>query len=308
MARYFRELPQGAKCTRCKGQALVSLPSHNARFCRDCYESFFKTAVRRAMKKIKHPKEKPIMVAVSGGKDSLVLWEVLSEMGYKTKGIHINLGIDEFSEASSRAIEEFAKQRGYSWSEYRLKDIFGYTMVEIHRAIRRKTCSICGKLKRQFLDVLTKKEGYDTIATGHNLDDEAGRLLGNLMGRRMEYVAKQYPYLPSPHPKIPAKIKPLYRLEIKEILIYAEIRGIKPVELDCPLSRGATSRKFKKALNLLEREMPGIKRNFLFGYIENNQPPSSSVQYNECVECGHPTFITYCNICNIKKIVTENTN
>ncbi len=100
------------------------------------------------------------------------------------------------------------------------------------------------------------------VATGHNLDDEAGRLLGNLIGKREEYVKKTYPYLPSPHPKIPAKIKPLYRLEIKEILIYAQLKSIEPVNIDCPLSRGATSRKFKKALNLLENQMPGIKRNF----------------------------------------------
>ncbi len=305
MAKYFRELPPGARCSRCGSQALVSLPSHNARFCRDCYEHFFITAVKRALKRIKHPKDKSIIVAVSGGKDSLVLWEVLSRLGYRTKGIHINLGIGEFSEASRRAVSDFAKERGYSWREYTLKDLFGYTMEEVHRVLRRKICASCGKLKRQFLDMLTLKEGFDTIATGHNLDDEAARLLGNLMGRRMEYVKKQYPYLPSPSPRIPAKIKPLYRLEIREILIYAEIKGIKPVEEECPLSKGATTRKFKKALDLLENEMPGIKRNFLFGYIDNNLPPSWESEYNECEKCGYPTFLTYCNVCNLKRLIEE---
>lgn len=66
-------------------------------FVKSALNIFFKTAVIRAMKKIKIQKDTPIMVAVSGGKDSLVLWDVLNELGYKTMGIHIDLGIDEFS-------------------------------------------------------------------------------------------------------------------------------------------------------------------------------------------------------------------
>ncbi len=304
MARYFKKLPPGARCIRCRKQAIISLPSHNARFCKGCYETFFKTAVKRAMKKIGVSNKKPIMVAVSGGKDSLVLWEVLEEMGYRTKGLHINLGIGEFSEASSEKIAHFAKERGFQWSQYHLKEVFGYTIVELHNRLRRKTCSFCGKLKRQFLDMLTVKEGFEILATGHNLDDEAARLLGNLMGRRMDYVTKQYPYLPSPHPMLPAKIKPLYRLEIKEILIYAELKKIDPVEIDCPLSKGATSRKFKKALDGLEMDMPGIKRNFLFGYIDHNTPSNSHID-NQCKICGYPTYLSLCNVCNIKRLLEE---
>jgi uncharacterized protein (TIGR00269 family) len=301
MGRYFKELPENAKCTRCKARAIIKLPSHNARFCAECFEQFFERAVQRAMKKIKISKEKPILVAVSGGKDSLVLWEVLNKLGYSTKGVYINLGIDDFSKRSKEAISNFALERKFDWVEYNLVDFLGYNMIEVNRIIKRKTCSFCGKLKRQLLDIATIKEGFDVIATGHNLDDEAGRLLGNLMGRRFDYVKKQYPYLPSPHPKIPAKIKPLYRLEIKEILIYAELKGIQPVDVDCPLSRGATSRKFKKALNFLEKEMPGIKRNFLFGYIDNNSPSTPTQQYRECVICGYPTYLELCNLCNLKR-------
>lgn len=307
MGRYFKELPKNAKCTRCKKQAIIRLPSHNARFCIKCFEHFIKTAVQRAMKKISIPKDMPIMVAVSGGKDSLVLWDILNKLGYSTKGLHIDLGINEFSKKSKKAIRAFASKRNYAWVEYSLQDLLGYNMVEVHNILKRKTCSFCGKLKRELLDIATVKEGFDVLATGHNLDDEAGRLLGNLMGHRDEYVKKQYPYLPSPHPKIPAKIKPLYRLEIKELLIYAELNKITPVEIDCPLSKGATSRKFKRALNFLEGEMPGIKRNFLFGYINRNSPPNSTGKFRECINCGYPTHLELCNMCNIKRLLDSKT-
>ena len=299
----FEPLPKNAKCTRCKKQAIIRLPSHNAKFCRDCFIHFFETAVKRAMKKIGISKNTPIMVAVSGGKDSLVLWEILNRLGYKTKGVHIYLGIDEFSEKSIDAIKNFAEQRNLDWVKYDLRDFIGHSMVDIHKKIKRKTCSFCGKLKRQLLDMATITEGFDVIATGHNLDDEAGRLLGNLLGKRLHYVNKMYPYLPSPHPKIPAKIKPLYRVDIKEILIYAELNSIKPVDIDCPLSKGATSRKFKMALDLLENEMPGIKRNFLFSYIDSNKPISTFDKYNECKICGYPTYLELCNLCNIKELL-----
>ena len=34
-----------------------------------------------------------VLVAVSGGKDSLALWDVLVELGFRTTGLHLSLGI-----------------------------------------------------------------------------------------------------------------------------------------------------------------------------------------------------------------------
>jgi len=46
---------------------------------------------------------------VSGGKDSLALWDVLSELGYRATGLHLSLGIGEYSEHSARMTAEFAR-------------------------------------------------------------------------------------------------------------------------------------------------------------------------------------------------------
>ncbi|MFP4428203.1 MAG: ATP-binding protein, partial [Desulfovermiculus sp.] len=261
-----RPLSRGAKCNRCRGQAEVHLPSHHANFCPDCFVHFVRTAVTRGLKEVDF-QPRPLMVAVSGGKDSLAVWDLLHQLGYQTKGLHINLGIPGFSEASSQAVTEFASPRGLHWSEYSLQDVFGSSIPEVHRLLRGKTCSLCGRLKRAFFNRLTIREGFDTLVTGHNLDDEAGRLLGNLVGKRLEHVYKQYPYLPSPHPLIPAKLKPLYRLEIKELLAYCHLNNITPVQQTCSYSRGATSHTFKQALDFMEDSMPGTKRSFLFSYL-----------------------------------------
>jgi len=330
---FERPLSRGAKCNRCRGQAEVHLPSHHANFCPDCFFHFVRTAVTRGLKEIKF-QARPVMVAVSGGKDSLAVWDLLHHLGYQTKGLHINLGISGFSDASSRAVAEFASPRGLEWSEYSLKEVFGYSIPEVHLLLRGKTCSLCGRLKRAFFNRLTVREGFDTLVTGHNLDDEAGRLLGNLVGKRLEHVYKQYPYLPSPHPRMPAKLKPLYRLEIKELLAYCRLCGITPVQETCSFSRGATSHNFKQALELLENSMPGTKRSFLFSYLRDNKlaarPETAETEqwvddksprtddsnfqaadtepqadFGVCQECGEPTYGQRCGICNLKDRLRE---
>jgi len=305
MAKSYNILPANAKCSRCRGRAEIALPSHHARFCPDCFDTFFQNAVARALKKLKLPQDRELMVAVSGGKDSLATWDILHRLGYPTKGLHLNLGIDQFSGPSREAVERFAQPRGLPWSEYSLQEEFGFSLPEVQTRFRRKICSVCGRLKRQLFNKLTVKEGFDILVTGHNLDDEAGRLLGNLVGNRQEFVHKQHPFLPSPHPLIPAKLKPLYRVEIKEILIYCELRGIEPAEASCHFSKGATSHSFKDALDLLEQRMPGTKRSFLFSYLEGKTPPHSEGDFGTCAHCGQPAWYDICGLCSLKRQIQD---
>ena len=295
----FAQFPPGAKCTRCKEPPSIRLTSHHAILCTDCFLHYFRTAVRRAMKKFRTGPDQPLLVAVSGGKDSLALWNALHELGYPTKGLHINLGIGDFSTASCEAIERFAQSRQLSFAEYTIQQELGYSLPEIERRTRRKVCSVCGTLKRQLLNRLSMREGFSSLAIGHNLDDEAGRLLGNMVRHRTQYLEKQYPFLPSTHPRMPAKLKPLYRLESHEIRTFCKLTGIAPVEMKCPFSRGATSHVFKEALHFLEDKMPGTKRDFLFTFVRRRKPPQPDSPYELCRACGEPAYSNLCSVCNL---------
>lgn len=302
------KLPRGAKCKRCRRQAEVPLPSHHANFCPSCFRLFCERAVLRAMKRFPLPGKTPLLVAVSGGKDSLALWALLHDLGYTTKGVHVDLGIADFSEPSAAAISRFATPRQLDWVKYSLKDIIGYTIPEIQKRTKRKICSVCGRLKRQLLNRLCVREGYTALVTGHNLDDEAGRLLGNIVRHRTEYLEKLYPYLPSSHPRFPAKLKPLYRLEAKELRFYCQLQQIEPVEGRCPLSRGATSHTFKEALDFLEKRMPGTKRDFLFCYLADKKAPVHDITLNTCQRCGEPSFGELCSVCHLLEQIGPNPN
>lgn len=253
------------------------------------------------MKKFAIPPETDLLVAVSGGKDSLALWDILHELGYRTRGLHITLGIPGFSEASTQAVADYAGARNLPWSLYSVKELFGWTIEEVRGRTRRNICSVCGTIKRQMLNRLTVREGYGGIVSGHNLDDEAGRLLGNILRNRTQYFEKQYPYLPSSHPRMPAKIKPLYRLESHEIRSYCHLTSIVPHSAACPFSRGATSHTIKDALDTIETKMPGTKRNFLFSYLRNRQPPEfDSTDLRLCEKCGEPCWLSECGVCSLK--------
>jgi len=298
-------LPSGAKCVRCKGRATIPMPSHNANFCPDCFIRYFQNAVERGLRKFPISTSTPLLVAVSGGKDSLAAWNILHELGYTTRGLHIRLGIDEFSDASAEAVAAFARERSLPWVEHSIEAALGFSIPTIHRRMRRKICSICGMLKRQLLNRLSIQEGHDTVVVGHNLDDEAGRLLGNIVRNRHQYLDKQTPFLPSTHPRLTAKCKPLYRVEAREIRIYCSLKSIRPVELNCPHSRGATSHRFKEALDFLEESMPGTKRDFLFTFLKRRKPDLSPRPFRDCVLCGEPSYGELCSVCNLLALLRK---
>src|SRR5204862_295212 len=83
------------RCTRCRAKAEVQLRAHNSAFCRPCYLFYFRRQVERAIagERMFAPAER-LLVAVSGGKDSLALWDVLAGLGYDTTGLYLGLGID----------------------------------------------------------------------------------------------------------------------------------------------------------------------------------------------------------------------
>ncbi len=301
----FGKIPFRSKCTRCKARAVVHLPSHHANFCESCFLHFFRTAVRRALKLFPLNRNLPLMIAVSGGKDSLAVWSILDDLGYKTKGIHINLGIDGFSSESISAIEKFARSRSLPYAIYELKELLGVTLPELYKKARRTICSLCGTIKRQLLNRIAYSEGFKLVVTGHNLDDEASRLLGNIIRHKEQYLEKMYPYLPPIGDKIPAKIKPLFRVESEEIRIYCKIKNIEYFSGVCPFSKGATSHIFLEALNLLEAKMPGTKRDFLFNHVKHSKPPETEKDYLICKKCGFPSYTEICSFCNLKSKILE---
>ena len=101
------------KCKICKAQAVVALRSHNAAFCADCYKAFFARQVAKGIEgQHLFTRDERILVALSGGKDSLALMLELSRQGYDVTGLHIDLGIPGSSAAARAVVERFCARHG----------------------------------------------------------------------------------------------------------------------------------------------------------------------------------------------------
>jgi uncharacterized protein (TIGR00269 family) len=272
------------KCRRCKAPAVVELRRHNAAFCADCFLRHVREQVKRA---------------ISGGKDSLALWDILLELGYRADGLYLGLGIGEYSERSHRIARSFADERDARLVEVDLARDYGFDVPTAGKKGSRSTCAVCGLSKRYVFNRAAREGGYDVIATGHNLDDEAATLLGNTLRWQTDYIARQSPVLPAEE-GFARKVKPLYRLSELETAAFAFLRGIEYVVEECPLVGGNTQLRYKDAMNHLESNSPGTKAQFLFGYLDRAAPlfaTQDEVELVGCERCGQPTTGRFCAFC-----------
>ena len=184
------------RCKVCRGHAVIDVRRHNAGFCGEHFVEHVHKQVARAIKQFDmfSPHDR-LLVAVSGGKDSLALWDVLLDLDYDATGVYLDLGIGGYSSRSRDAAIAFAEARGAKLIVRSLQEQHGYTVPELARLTGRVACSGCGLNKRYELNRAALEEGFQVLVTGHNLDDEAATLLGNLLHWNTDLLGRQGPVL-----------------------------------------------------------------------------------------------------------------
>jgi uncharacterized protein (TIGR00269 family) len=299
------------KCRKCGRPAVFNMRHHKLALCEVDYPEWFVVQTQRAIEKYRMfgPDER-VLVAVSGGKDSLSLWNVLLQLGYQAEGLYIDLGIGStdggggYSAASREKVEQFAAQRPSA--QFTVVDIeaeYGETLPQVARRVRRgrgKPCSVCGLIKRHVMNRVAREGGYDVLATGHNLDDEVAVLFGNVLHWQTGYLTRQAPVLAASTSDgngdvgLARKVKPFCRLHERETAAYTLISGIDYIYDECPHAVGATSLRHKDVLNRIEEQSPGTKLQFYLGFLRARQEGffserADEVELHPCTNCGQPT-------------------
>ena len=295
------------KCRVCRAPAVLDIRRHNAAFCRDHFVKHCAEQVRRAIKDHDMIRSgERVVVAVSGGKDSLALWDLLVDLGYRPDGLYLGLGIGEYSEDSGHTARAFAQDRGLKLHEVDLADDFGYDIPRAAAATHRAPCGACGLSKRHLFNAVAVEHGYDVVATGHNLDDEAAVLLGNVLRWETGYLGRQHPVLPAA-PGFARKVKPLYRLGERETAAYCVLRGLDYQVEECPMAEGNRHLGFKEVLDALEDRSPGAKAAFVFGFVDRaheyftDDAGAEREGLRQCVVCGSPTTSDVCAFCRLRE-------
>ena len=291
------------KCRRCEAKANIHMRQHKLALCGEHFIEWIPEQVQRFIEKYQmFSQQERILVAVSGGKDSLSLWDILCRLGYQADGLYISLGIDggiNYSAESQRLSEAFAAERGLRLHVVNMQQEHGASILEIAERTHRgqgRPCSVCGLSKRHIMNRVARQEGYHVLATGHNLDDEAAVLFGNTLNWLSGYLVRQGPVLEANRAGVVRKVKPLCRIYEREMAAYALLRGIEYIYEECPHAAGAKSIYYKEMLNRLEADRPGAKLSFYLTFLQAKENGLFAPQadpdielLHSCPSCGQAT-------------------
>ncbi|MFW5704343.1 MAG: TIGR00269 family protein [Nanoarchaeota archaeon] len=265
--------------------------------------------------------EDKIVVAVSGGKDSITALYLMQKY-MKRKSLHHNLkalaideGIENYREHTLKFLEKFCSDLDVELTILTYKDLFGKTLDESVKKLKGSSvspCNICGTFRRSALNVGARKLGATKLVTGHNLDDEGQSVLLNVFKNNYKILARLGPNngVVGDEKFVP-RIKPLYMCTEKEVRLYTILKGFDVGYDECPYSRGSFRRDLQEMMNKLEDEHTGIKHSLVNFYLEVQDSLKGKFLDEEgslvthCTKCGEPSQKKVCNTCEMREFVNN---
>jgi len=296
--------PLHVKCAKCEKGAVVRVTYARLNLCSEHYIEYFEKRVLKTIEKYGLFKNtKRVLVAVSGGKDSLTVLRVLSKyrdvLGVTLAGVHLDLGVGVYSERSREAALSTCSDHGVECRAVSLSDLLGYTLPELVRKTRRPPCSLCGLIKRYVFNVAALEWGFDVVVTGHHMDDIlVFRVKEMLMGQRESEVAKLLPFTPGVTGFYAARARPLYEVYEWEIELYSKLTGLKYVEAQCPFKyRDIISSSVAEMLGKIDSEIPGFKITLARRLAKRTRWDVNAEKITPCQYCGMPSSSGVCALC-----------
>ncbi|MDD5618514.1 MAG: ATP-binding protein [Candidatus Omnitrophica bacterium] len=195
-----------------------------------------------------------ILVAVSGGKDSLTLLKILQErlsfspVKYELIAVHVDMG---YKCIHPKILEKYFKDNGY---KYYIKK------VDILKNTERKdiNCFWCSWNRRKAIFEAANKLGCTKVALGHHKDDIIQTFFLNLIFQgEISAISPRQELFKG---KI-TLIRPLVYLEEKECEIFAKDNKFPLPHCSCP-NAGKTQRdEVAKLIRKMEKMSPDFKTN-----------------------------------------------
>jgi uncharacterized protein (TIGR00269 family) len=302
-------------CTLCgRNEAVFGRSYSGENLCGRCFCKTVEDRVRKTISRYEMlgPKDR-IMVAVSGGKDSVTLLHILAKIEKAFPDVvlcagTVDEGIREYRDEALRIAEGNCRKLGVEHVVTSFKELFGYELDEMVELIRRRgesgltPCSYCGVLRRKALNTLARAAGVDKLVIAHSLDDETQTMLLNVVHGDPMRIVRSKPVLDVVHPKFVQRVKPLCMVPEKEVVFYAYLKGIQFQSIPCPYAQTALRNDIRTMLNRMEHKHAGTLFT-VFNSIEKIRPAleasAEKVKLQECRLCGEPTVGDLCRACQM---------
>ncbi|MDR3783033.1 MAG: TIGR00269 family protein [Candidatus Nitrosotalea sp.] len=293
------------KCDRCENTVVYSRKYSGENLCSDCFSKSIIHKTTKTISKYNMIESGDVVgVAVSGGKDSLSLLQVMKKISldhnFKLKAITVDEGIPGYRDEALKIVEEFCKKLNVEHKVYPYSSLFGTTLeqtLELRDNEKISSCSICGILRRRAIDYGATDLGVDVIATGHNLDDMLQTFIINIISGDTKKIGWMDP--DTSKNKI-RKIKPFCDIYENEIVFYAFTNEIPFQSEECPHMNEGIRTEIRNFLNSLEKTRSGIKNNMYKSIlkISTTLKDSNNSEWRICSKCGNECTGEMCSVCS----------
>ena len=297
------------KCSKCGNpKVIIKREQSGQLLCKDCFiESIEKKVIKTVRKEKLLDKGDKVLVALSGGKDSVTTLEILNSFRKMNVidicAVTVDEGIDNYRQDGVDIAIRHAKRLGIEHKVVSLKDEYGITLDEIMQMENHKgSCSYCGVFRRTIINKAAREMGATKIATGHNLDDEVQAIMMNYLEGNTDNLTKLGAKTESKAEEFTVKIKPLREIPEREIGIYVVAKELEVHFDSCPYAMQSFRGEVSEVINQLAEKHPTIKYSTLRGYDKIKGILKDGLEkdyaHGRCEKCGEPSANRLCKACS----------
>ena len=302
-------------CDKCGNpNIIIKRKQSGQKLCKDCFIESIQKKVLKDIRKYKLiEKGDKVLIGLSGGKDSVMLMDILNSLRKRhiidLVAVTIDEGIYGYREDGVEIAARNAEKLGVKHRVVTFKEYFGKTLDEIIakniKDDRRNACTYCGVFRRWLFNKIAREEGATKIATGHNLDDETQSIVMNYLEGNVQNLTRIGPKSEILSEMFTIKIKPLREIPEKEIGLYVVARELEVHFAGCPYAGESFRAEVGSFLKELSKEHPTIMYSTLRGFDKMKSVLKREFSRNSiievCEKCGEPSAARLCKACSFLK-------
>lgn len=295
------------KCHFC-GNPPYSTIGGNA-CCKECFVDKIRKRMRKTISKYQMlSRGDKIVLGLSGGKDSVVLTEMISNISEKYNSEVVTVTIDEgiagYRDTSISFAEKIAKDCNVEHIIVSVKQYYGQDFDDIVKRSTKLPCSLCGPIRRRILNSEARKLNADIILTGHNLDDEAQTIILNWLRGDYKRLSQLTRTPIREHPAFIKRSRPLCAVQEPEIVLFAHAMNLQYHDVTCPYASTARRNSVREFLSREEEKHSGALNAIVNVHdkLKNDiatRAAGSKISNSIiiCDECNEPAEKSPCRLC-----------